>query len=169
MCLFGSRIDQKLLLLQNLVVNEFSYLPFGLKSAPASFMRFIHEVLNSQAPELRENTKVYLDDILILTFRRWKKSANVLVLLILVSICQNVYLANLPVTIWVSKLPAKDTVPQTKKWKQFVITPYRKQSAVDAILWHDEFLSQIDSKVQFTVETVLRYYAWIPIKIQELS
>ena len=129
MCLFGSRIDQKLLLLQNLVVNEFSYLPFGLKSAPASFMRFIHEVLYSQAPELRENTKVYLDDILILTFRRWKKSANVSVLLILVSICQNVYLANLPVTIWVSKLPAKDTVPQTKKRKQFVITPYRKQYA----------------------------------------
>ena len=46
---------------------EFNYLLFGLKSAPASFMRFIHEVLYSQAPELRENTEVYLDDILIHT------------------------------------------------------------------------------------------------------
>ena len=46
---------------------EFNYLPFELKSAPASFMRFIHEVLYSQAPELRENTEVYLDDILIHT------------------------------------------------------------------------------------------------------
>ena len=44
---------------------EFNYLPFGLKSAPASFMRFIHEVLYSQDPELREHTEIYLDDILI--------------------------------------------------------------------------------------------------------
>ena len=46
---------------------EFNYLPFGLKSAPASFIRFIHKVLYSQAPELRENTEVYLDNILIHT------------------------------------------------------------------------------------------------------
>ena len=46
---------------------EFNYLPFGLKSAPASFMRFIHEVLYSQDPELREHTEIYLDDILIHT------------------------------------------------------------------------------------------------------
>ena len=30
---------------------EFNYLLFDLKSAPATFMRFIHEVLCSQAPE----------------------------------------------------------------------------------------------------------------------
>ena len=46
---------------------EFNYLPFGLKSAPATFMRFIHEVLYSQAPELKNSTEVYLDDILIHT------------------------------------------------------------------------------------------------------
>ena len=33
---------------------EFNYLPFGLKSVPATFMRFIHEVLYSQAPELKK-------------------------------------------------------------------------------------------------------------------
>ena len=44
---------------------EFNYLPFGLKSALATFMRFIHEVLYSQAPELKNLTEVYLDDILI--------------------------------------------------------------------------------------------------------
>ena len=44
---------------------EFNYLPFGLKSAPATFMRFIHEVLYSQMPELRKNTEIYLDDILV--------------------------------------------------------------------------------------------------------
>jgi len=46
---------------------EFNYLPFGLKSAPATFMRFIHEVLYSQVPELRKHTEIYLDDILIHT------------------------------------------------------------------------------------------------------
>ena len=46
---------------------ENNYLPFGLKSATASFMRFIHSVLYSQDPELREHTKIYLDDILIHT------------------------------------------------------------------------------------------------------
>ena len=30
-------------------------------------MRFIHEVLYSQDPELREHTEIYLDDILIHT------------------------------------------------------------------------------------------------------
>ena len=46
---------------------EFNYLPFGLKSAPATFMRFIHEALYSQAPELKDHTEIYLDDILIHT------------------------------------------------------------------------------------------------------
>ena len=46
---------------------EFNYLPFGLKSAPATFMKFIHEVFYSQAPELKNSTEVYLDDILIHT------------------------------------------------------------------------------------------------------
>ena len=46
---------------------EFNYMPFGLKSAPATFMRFIHEVLYSTSPELKNNTEVYLDDILIHT------------------------------------------------------------------------------------------------------
>ena len=46
---------------------EFNYLPFDLKCAPATFMRFIHEVLYSQAPELKNSTEVYLDDILIHT------------------------------------------------------------------------------------------------------
>ena len=46
---------------------EINYLLFGLKSAPATFMRFIHEVLYSQAPELKNSTEVYLDDILIHT------------------------------------------------------------------------------------------------------
>ena len=56
---------------------EFNYLPvpFGLKSASASFMRFIHEVLYSQDPELREHTEIYLDDILIHT-KRWKHPQN---------------------------------------------------------------------------------------------
>ena len=44
---------------------EFNYLPFGLKSAPLSLMRFIHEVLHLQDPELHEHIKIYLDDILI--------------------------------------------------------------------------------------------------------
>ena len=46
---------------------EFNYLPLGLKSAPATFMRFIHEALHSQAPELKDHTEIYLDDILIHT------------------------------------------------------------------------------------------------------
>ena len=46
---------------------EFNYLPIGLKSAPATFMRFIHEALHCQAPELKDHTKIYLDDILIHT------------------------------------------------------------------------------------------------------
>ena len=46
---------------------EFNYLPFDLKSAPATFMRFIHEVLYSQAPELKNSTEVSLNDILIHT------------------------------------------------------------------------------------------------------
>ena len=45
----------------------FNYLPFGLKSAPATFMHFIHEVLYSQIPSLKNFTEVYLDDILIHT------------------------------------------------------------------------------------------------------
>ena len=44
---------------------EFNYIPFGLKSAPAIFMRFVHEVLYSTTPELKNLTEVYLDDILI--------------------------------------------------------------------------------------------------------
>ena len=42
-------------------------MPFGLKSAPATFMRFVHEVLYSTNPELKNHTEVYLDDILIHT------------------------------------------------------------------------------------------------------
>ena len=42
-------------------------MPFGLKSAPATFMRFVHEVLYSTNPELKNHTKVYLDHILIHT------------------------------------------------------------------------------------------------------
>ena len=42
-------------------------MPFGLKSAPATFMRFVHEVLYSTTPELKNHTKVYLDNILIYT------------------------------------------------------------------------------------------------------
>ena len=46
---------------------EFNYMPFGLKSAPATFIRFVHEVLYSINPELKDHTEVYLDDILIHT------------------------------------------------------------------------------------------------------
>ena len=46
---------------------EFNYMPFGLKSAPATFMRFVHEVLYSTNPELKNHTEVYLDNILIHT------------------------------------------------------------------------------------------------------
>ena len=42
-------------------------MPFGLKSAPATFMRFVHEVLYSTSPELKNYTEVYHDDILIHT------------------------------------------------------------------------------------------------------
>ena len=42
-------------------------MPFGLKSAPATFMRFVHEVLYSTTPELKNHTEVYLDNILIYT------------------------------------------------------------------------------------------------------
>ena len=44
---------------------EFNYMSFGLKSAPVTFMRFVHEVLYSSNPELKNHTEVYLDDILI--------------------------------------------------------------------------------------------------------
>ena len=37
------------------------------KFAPATFMRFVHEVLYSTTPELKNHTEVYLDDILIHT------------------------------------------------------------------------------------------------------
>ena len=40
-------------------------MPFGLKSAPATFMHFVHEVLYLNTPELKNDTEVYLDDILI--------------------------------------------------------------------------------------------------------
>ena len=40
---------------------------FGLKSASATFMRFVHEVLYSTTPELKNHTEVYLDDTLIHT------------------------------------------------------------------------------------------------------
>ena len=40
---------------------------FGLKSAPATFMRFVHEVLYSTTSELKNHTEVYLDNILIHT------------------------------------------------------------------------------------------------------
>ena len=42
-------------------------MPFGLKSAPATFMRFVHKVLYLTTPELKNHTEVYLDDILIHT------------------------------------------------------------------------------------------------------
>ena len=44
---------------------EFSYMPFGLKSAPANFMRFVYEVLYLTTPELKNHNKVYFDDTLI--------------------------------------------------------------------------------------------------------
>ena len=46
---------------------KFNCIPFGLKSAPATFMRFVHEVLNSTNSELKNHTEVYLDNILIHT------------------------------------------------------------------------------------------------------
>ena len=46
---------------------EFNYMPFSLKSALATFMRFVHKVLYSTNPELKNHTEVYLDDILIHT------------------------------------------------------------------------------------------------------
>ena len=35
---------------------EFNYMPFGLKSAPVTFMRFVHEVLYLTNPELKTHT-----------------------------------------------------------------------------------------------------------------
>ena len=40
---------------------------FDLKSTPATFMHFVHEVLYSTTPKLKNHTEVYLDDILIHT------------------------------------------------------------------------------------------------------
>ena len=45
----------------------FNYMPFGLKSAPTTFMRFVYEVLYSTNPKLKNHTEVYLNDILIHT------------------------------------------------------------------------------------------------------
>ena len=42
-------------------------MPFGLKSAPTTFTHFVHEVLYSSTPELKNHTEVYLDKILIHT------------------------------------------------------------------------------------------------------
>ena len=42
-------------------------MPFGLKSTPATFMRFLHEVLHLTNTELKTHTEIYLDDILIHT------------------------------------------------------------------------------------------------------
>ena len=44
---------------------EFNSLPFGLKFTPTTFMRFVHKVLYSTAPELKNRTEVYLDDIVV--------------------------------------------------------------------------------------------------------
>ena len=46
---------------------EFNYMPFGLKSTPATFMRFVHKVLYLTDPELKNHTEVYLNNILIHT------------------------------------------------------------------------------------------------------
>ena len=46
---------------------EFDYMPFGLNSASATFMCFVHEISYSTNPELKNHTEVYLDDILIHT------------------------------------------------------------------------------------------------------
>ena len=46
---------------------EFNYMPFGLKSAPATFTHFVREVLYSTTPELKNHSEVYLDNILIHT------------------------------------------------------------------------------------------------------
>ena len=40
-------------------------MPFGLKSAPVTFMRFVYEVSYLNTPELKNHAEVYLDDILI--------------------------------------------------------------------------------------------------------
>ena len=42
-------------------------MPFGLESAFGTFMRFVHEVLYLTIPQLKNRTKVLLDDILIHT------------------------------------------------------------------------------------------------------
>ena len=34
-------------------------MPFALKHTPATFMRFVHEVLYSTTPELKNHTEVY--------------------------------------------------------------------------------------------------------------
>ena len=46
---------------------KFNYMLFGLKSVPITFMRFLLKVLYFTTPELKNHTKVYLDDILIPT------------------------------------------------------------------------------------------------------
>ena len=40
---------------------------FGLKSTTAISMHFVHEVLYSTTPELKNHIEIYLDNILIIT------------------------------------------------------------------------------------------------------
>ena len=68
-------------------------MPFGLKSAPATFMRFVHEVLYSTNPELKNHTEVYLDDILIHTKDLESHQA------IFGQICQNLSRYNLVINL----------------------------------------------------------------------
>ena len=111
---------------------EFNYLPFGLKSVPVSFMRFIQEVLYSQDLELHENTEICLDDILIHAkdksthncSRRMCKYLNKFNLGINLSKC---VLAKPSLITWVLQLLLMAIGLQTKKSKQFVTTPCQKQ------------------------------------------
>ena len=72
---------------------EFNYMPFGLKSAPATFKRFVHEVLYSTNPELKDHTEVYLDNILIHTKDLESHQA------IFDQICQNLNRYNLAINL----------------------------------------------------------------------